>query len=106
LTGNTQIDAIALNGSDSSNVALSAWNYYEVQGSANVAAVSAALSNLQDDGDLYLKAGGLPTLSDFDCRSYVGGTGDENCSINTGGESVFVGVYGFKSTNYLLNISQ
>ena len=106
LTGNFQIDAIALNGSDSSNVALSAWNYYEIQGSANVAAVSAVLSNLQDDGDLYLKAGGLPTLSDFDCRSYVGGTGDENCSINTGGDYVFVGVYGFKSTNYLLNISQ
>ncbi len=105
LAGSTQITNININAVRNDNVALSTWDYYEVQNSQNVGSIIAGLSNMADDADLYLKVGGLPTLSDFDCRSYEGGTSDENCAANTNGDVVYIGVYGFKASSYRLNVN-
>lgn len=44
--------------------------------------LSFQLTGGSGDADLYVKQGSAPSLSDYDCRPYIGGN-HENCSFNT-----------------------
>jgi hypothetical protein len=47
------------------------------------------------DADLYVRVGAEPTLDDWDCRPYMGGS-DETCDVNlSGNDTIFVMVHGY-----------
>ena len=73
--------------------------YYEQNGGAT----SVKLSNLSGDLDLYVKSGRRPTLSNYDCRPYNGGTSSEECHVNPN-EHIYIMVNGFSSSNYKLTV--
>ena len=104
LAGGADVSVINLGDTSNSAVAQSSWNYYRVSDSNSVASVISDLTNLQADSDLYMKIGALPSLTDFDCRSFAGSTSDESCSVNPQGLDVYVGVYGFAPSTYTLAV--
>jgi len=91
--------------SGNNSVGSGVWKYYKVTNSTAYAAVVADLTGLSADGDLYLKSGALPSLTDFDCRSFASGTSNESCSLDTDGDVVYVGVYGYNASNYTLTLT-
>ncbi len=105
LTGGADVTNLSATGSTSNNVNLQQWHYYRILNSESLSTVNARLSALTNDGDLYMKLGALPSLTDFDCRSYNGNTQEENCSVNPGGAEVYVGVYGYRASSYTLSMN-
>jgi hypothetical protein len=55
------------------------------------------------DADLYVRKGGAPTLTSYDCRPYQGGSA-ESCSV-VGPGAVYVGINGYAaSSTYSITI--
>ena len=68
--------------------------------------LKSAITNLEDDADVYVRIGAVPTGSEYDCRSANSGTNDDGCSIDVNNASdVFVTVYGYHATNYTLTVT-
>jgi len=64
-----------------------------------------AITDLEDDADVYVRIGALPTATEYDCRSINSGTNDDDCSVTVNSDSdVFVTVYGFHATSYTLTL--
>lgn len=78
----------------SGSLAIGQWNYYQATDIDEV-----TLYELSADLDLYVKNGGQPTRSDYDCQSAASGSSNETCSITSTGTS-YIGVYGYRAGNY------
>ncbi|MEM6987215.1 MAG: PPC domain-containing protein, partial [Pseudomonadota bacterium] len=87
----------------SSAVNLQSWNYYELTGASLGTTVALNLSQLSADADLYVRSGSQPTLQEFDCRSFAGGTQSELCTVTQGNAPIWIGVYGFAASNFNLS---
>ncbi len=84
----------------SGNVAQGAMSYYKIS-ALNGNTVKTIISNLTDDGDLYVKIGSEPTTSSYDCRSVRSDTLVEDCAVTLVANSdVFIGIHGYKATAY------
>ena len=84
----------------SGNVAEGAISYYKIS-ATDGDTVKTIINNLTDDGDLYIKIGSKPTTSSYDCRSIKTDTREEDCTITlTANNTIFIGVHGYKTTNY------
>jgi len=68
--------------------------------------LKSAITNLNDDADVYVRIGAVPTGSEYNCRSANSGTNDDECSIVLNNSSeVFITVYGYHATNYTLTVT-
>jgi len=94
---------LPVNTEENNTVEEKAWAYYRLTGVDAGDQVTVLLDELASDIDLYVRAGDFPNLSVFDCRSYAGGTTAETCIVNVDSESVYIGVYGYKSGDYRLS---
>lgn len=58
------------------------------------------------DGDLYVRFGGQPTESTYDCRPYADGA-DETCeqSVPSGATQAFVSVHGYTASNVSIAVT-
>jgi len=82
------------------------WAYYTVDNPTGVTGLQTELSNLSADLDLYVRAGANPTLQDYDCRPWAGGTTAEQCALPAGnGAGVVIAVYGFNAGSYELSLN-
>lgn len=101
--------SIATGESKSNTVARDEWHYYVFSVDDGVDRVRFELSGLSDDGDLYIRQGSRPSghISNggiFDGHSALGGTSNEVVELpNTGASSWYVGVHGWRGTQYTLN---
>jgi len=67
--------------------------------------LKSTITNLEDDADVYVRIGSVPTGSEYNCRSANSGTNDDGCSIDVNNDSeVFVTVYGYRATSYTLSV--
>jgi len=70
-------------------------------------AITVTLSDLTADADLRVKVGRKAGLRTFDCKSIKGGTKTDECTITPNEDAtVYVHIYGYKSTNYSLKAVQ
>ncbi len=56
---------------------------YFINTTENDTNVNVAISGGSGDADLYIKANGIPTKSDYDCRPFIGGN-NETCNVLLG----------------------
>ena len=84
----------------SSSVEQGEMKVYKILGEAGQS-VESILSGLTADGDLYVKVGGKPTRTSFDCRSIHTATRVENCTVDLVNSGiVYIGVDGYRSTDF------
>ena len=77
------------------------WAYYQINATASHTQIVVELTGLSDDVDLYVRAGVLPTLGDYDCRPYESGTSSETCTMpNSGATTWYIGVHGYSAGSY------
>jgi hypothetical protein len=87
--------------SQSGSVIQGEWIYYKISTSSSDTQIEVALTEVSDDVDLYVRAGSQPTLTDYDCRPYLGGTSPETCVLpNSGANTWYIGVNGYQSGNF------
>jgi hypothetical protein len=68
--------------------------------------VTATIKNLTADADVFIKKGSKPTTEVYDCRSANGGTTEDSCSVTVLDDmEVFIGVSGFRATDYNLFVT-
>ena len=68
--------------------------------------IQVTLEDLDDDLDLYLQRGKLPTLTSYDCRSIKSKTNNELCNYEPQDDSIiYILVYGFKASHYTLKVN-
>jgi len=85
---------------DSSSIAKDEMKVYKIHGDAGKA-VAVVMDQLEDDADIYVKLGAIPTRNSFDCRSIQTGTRAEQCNLNIiQSADVYIGVFGYKATVY------
>jgi hypothetical protein len=85
----------------SASVSSGGWVYYLVEASVTDIEVEVELSNLSSDVDLYVRNGELPTLTEYGCRPYAGGTNTETCTMVNSGESTwYIGVQGYTAGSF------
>ncbi len=90
------ITQLSLNQPVTDQIAESSWRYYKVTGASRV-----ELSNMTKDFDLFVKAGGIPSGDDYDCKS-VYFVGTDACDISSS-DTVFVGVKSYSFTTLSTN---
>ena len=79
-----------------------AMKYYKISANMNQS-ISALLSQLSADADLYVKVGEKPTTNNFDCKSENGDKSNETCLLPISENiDVFIGVYGFETASYTI----
>ena len=99
--GGSTITPLLSGESQSGSVSQGDWAYYLIEASATDIEVEVELSNLSDDVDLYVREGELPTLTEYDCRPYLGGTSSETCTmVNNGATTWYIGVEGFTAGSF------
>jgi peptidoglycan/xylan/chitin deacetylase (PgdA/CDA1 family) len=87
--------------SQAGSVAQGEWAYYRIDASALDSQVMIELTNLSADVDLYVQAGSQPTLSNYHCRPYLGGTNAETCTLsNSAATTWFIGVHGYRAGSF------
>ncbi len=80
--------------------------YYEIPVSSGDT-ITTKVSNLDDNADLYVGVGYRPKSSKNDCKSTNSGTQIEECSVTVNSDTtVYVRIYGRKSTNYFAFITK
>lgn len=68
--------------------------------------IEGIINQLTADADIYIKKGSQPTTSSYDCKSTNGGTTADSCSLTVLDDmEVFIGVYGFRATQYNLTVT-
>ncbi len=91
------------------DIAQGEWTYFRYVAPADATQVRFDLSELQDDVDLYVRAGARPSGhyengGIYDCQSIRGGRSDEDCSLsNNTNTTWYIGVYGYRSSSFELN---
>jgi len=71
------------------------WQVYSLSNGAGANSITAYLTELDDDIDLYVKVGAAPTRQDYDCRSVNYSNEDDQCSARLDGSSnVYIGIWG------------
>ena len=86
----------------SGSVNKDAIKYYKIAGQSGKK-ITATISELSADADLYVKKGSKPTAGSFDCKSTHGGTNSDTCSLDlASNEEIYIGVLGFRTANYNL----
>ena len=89
----------------SDSVARSAIKYYKISALFGEE-VTATINALTADADIYIKKGSKPTTSSYDCKSANGGTSSDSCSVSLLDDMiVYIGVSGFRATNYNLVVT-
>ena len=89
----------------SSSVARDAINYYKIS-SLSGEQVTATITALTADADVYIKKGSKPSTSSYDCKSTNGGTNSDSCSIDIQSNiEVYIGIAGFRAASYTLNVT-
>lgn len=96
---------IAPGGSASVDVERNGWQTFRVTNADAISNTRATLDSLTGDLDLYVQYDQLPTLGDFACRSWNGGTTTESCEIDFRNGTVFVGVHGYDPGTATLGIA-
>jgi serine protease len=85
------------------SVMISQWRYYQIDATVSHTQIVVELTGLSSDVDLYVRAGALPTLGDYDCRPYTSGTSSETCTLpNSGATTWYIGVHGYTAGGYTI----
>ena len=90
------------------DIATSEWHYYKFSVDDSIERVRFELSNMTDDGDLYVRRGARPTGDvsnggSYDGHSVLGGSSSEVVELsNEGATDWYVGVHGWRGTGYQL----
>ncbi len=104
LTGEN-IPTLTSGQSISDSVARNAIKYYKINALFGDD-VTATISGLTADADIFIKKGSKPTSSSYDCKSTNGGTTSDSCTINVLDDmEVFIGVSGFRAAEYNLVVT-
>lgn len=73
------------------------WRHYALTVPSGRTKLVAKITGGSGDGDLYVRRGAQPTLTDWDCRPYIGGN-SETCTISSPAAGTwYVSVRGFAS---------
>ena len=89
---------------DVASVGAKAWRHYGPF-TADAAGLAAALTLAGGDADLYVRSGGKPTTSAYDCRPYQDGLTSETCSLGAG--TWYVAVHGYATTtDFTLDVTR
>ncbi len=89
---------------ETSSVASGAWKHYGPFVS-DATGLEAVLTIVAGDADLYVRSGGKPTTSAYDCRPYIEGMGTETCALGAG--TWYVGVNGYAAaTDFKLDVTR
>ena len=89
----------------SSSVARNAMKYYKIN-VKHGERVRATISELTNHAHIYLRKGSKPTRSSYDCRAVKMGVSSNSCSLNISSDTeVFIGVSGFRASDYLLTVT-
>jgi len=75
------INGAGVNGSLTASASQSTWRYYFVDLPSGSTNLVVDLTNLTADADLYLQRTNKPTTTTYQCRPFVSGTANEQCSI-------------------------
>ncbi len=67
-------------------------------------ALTAGISGLSADVDLYVRRGEPPTAEQFDCRPWLEGAVNESCTVSGQGQ-FYIGVFGYAAGRYRLEAS-
>ncbi len=85
------------------SVAPGEWVYYRISSSDTDTKLEVTLTNLSNDVDLYVRAGVIPTLNEYDCRPYYTGTSEETCTLtNIGAQTWYIGIRGYEAGSYTI----
>lgn len=84
----------------SQSVALNGWKYYCIVVPSGATQLSVTTSGGTGDADLYVRNGSKPTLSIYQCGSWLAGTNNETCTLpNPAAGTWYIGVYGYKAAS-------
>jgi len=90
---------------ESGTIARDEWHDYGSFEVVEGGSLRVILGMYNGDADLYARVGQAPTLRDFDCRPYLGGTRKETCEFD-GPATVYIAVGGYGwSTDYGLSVA-
>ncbi len=106
-TGNNGGNALNLAPGEShtGSLAVGQWEYFKLSNPQALTALTAQLSELSDDLDLYIGTANPPNETNFNCRSWSGGTSDESCELPANSNAdVFIGVHAYRAGQYKLSI--
>jgi hypothetical protein len=79
----------------SQGAATGAWKYYTIDVPAGKTSATFSLNGANGDADMFVKLGGLPTASSYNCKS-DGPTSVESCTLSApAAGKYYVGVYGY-----------
>jgi peptidoglycan/xylan/chitin deacetylase (PgdA/CDA1 family) len=97
---NNSVTTLTSGVASSGSIAQGRIKYYKIA-AVDGQTFSALLNGLSADSDLYVKIGDKPTTNSFDCSSENGGTTNDSCSFTIHENSdIYLGVYGFRASNY------
>ena len=86
----------------SGSVARGEMKYYKINAHAGER-VRATISELTNHAHIYLRRGSRPTRSAYHCRGVRMGVSSNSCALNISSDTeVFIGVSGFRASDYLL----
>ncbi len=101
LVSDTGITSLSSGEQISASVERRAWSMYKISSTFSDSQLKVDLTGLTADLDLYVRQGVEPTLGDYDCRPYSGGTSSENCTMtNAGATDWYIGVYGYQAGDF------
>lgn len=90
---------VSVNGS----VAQGVWNYYSIAVPSTATSLQISMTG-NNDADLYVRRGSLPTSTAYDFRPYISGS-NESVTVNgtsspalVPGSTYYIGVYGYSAT--------
>lgn len=93
------------------SIAADGWRYFYIdlpEGNANADFALAELTDTAGDADLYLRVGGLPTETEFDCRSWAAGS-NESCAALDGNPlpaaRYFLGIHAWPGAGDVANVA-
>lgn len=78
------------------NLEAGQWRYFEVNGAGEI-----SLYNLSADLDLYVGNGARPTISNYQCRPFFGGSMAETCTVDSS-KITFIGITGAAASSFSL----
>lgn len=76
-------NGVALNQTMTASVQQGTWKYYYVDIPSGAANLVTDLYNLTADLDLYVRQGSKPTISSYDCGSWLSGTNSDSCTLSS-----------------------
>jgi len=79
-------------------------HFYKISGLAGQT-LNSVLNELSSDANIYVRIGGKPTSTTYDCSSKKGSTTSDMCSVTLNSDAdIYIRVYGYRAASYTLTV--